>query len=521
MWLFSFVLSFHIQVQAASCDLSTVYRACNDLRTNAVNGTLKLSDGTEWKVPSADMTQMLAAQTEAQTRQFAEYVDSTIEDQAEVLSALNTVGKDQRLSDRFKMAFASSGIAALMTNLGSTVQMPIRLPLPPDSDSAPLKTVSPEDVQKLVSRFPKATQDRLKALAEKKQERFKGAGYGMITATKTPKNVEQEKIEKVKKIFSETKVNLIESIRRGRPDTALSNEEKSMLRRIETIQLKPPPEEGMEPTCNGGSLDAFYRSTDHTMTLCPAYYEQPSTQIAFVIGHEIGHSIDPCRSSSPLYSNKEDNSFTGGTDASRFLSGAKVYAKEIARNRHPLRSVENCLISKVNIRTVSAEDLKTIAALQALYTKYDQGLSEADYKKYRERYIKSQQDSPLCTQNEFINPEINEAMSDVYGSVALEAYLHDHPLQNRNDAIASIPLIGRTCEEAANVYGAILNMNAPDRYKDEHPKTHMRALLATQTPSLAKALQCTPIPACENDLMSFAAKRPAKPIVAPVSSGAK
>lgn len=96
-----------------------------------------------------------------------------------------------------------------------------------------------------------------------------------------------------------------------------TSEIKGMIKRIESITLKPLSldEYIEESTCS--SPNAFYLGTDHSVTICPQMVNYPKEGLMSLFTHELAHAIDPCVSG---YTYSEDsptrlfNSFPGSTN---------------------------------------------------------------------------------------------------------------------------------------------------------------------------------------------------------------
>lgn len=513
MMLIGLFLSFATHAAQPRCDRLFFRKACVESRAVAKDGVIQLSRGETLRLPETNNTPLTNEEME-------KYQDLIMQQQAEVLGILESASKKVSMSDRFKMSFLSSGLWGLAAELNggklNGFPLALRFPMPPNDPKAEPRTLTKDEFNQIVASFPIEDQTRLNAVAKnfvEKAKPFLTAGPA-VAGIATPAPVTEEKIKKANRIFSEAKENLAQSILRGRSESQLSAGEKSLLQRIQSVVLNRP--DGSSSSSCNGDLNASYLPHRHQIYLCEAYYDQPESQIAFVLGHEIGHSLDPCHSAGALYTDEGGKQFTDGK--MNDLKSLKIFAAGIPEGRHPLEATKKCLTTRRQIRAFSKSDLETVAGMEALYTKYDQLMSEKDYEEYRKRLTEDYVRQRECAVSGYMNTDVNEAMADVYGFVALEAHLRSQPPQSKQDAVAAIPFVEKFCDP---------NHPRPPtppelKYAEVHQDTSLRVDLAAQCPSLAKGLGCAPIVGayCENELLSYAAKMATPAQSTPVSSEA-
>lgn len=513
MILLGLAFSSIVLAAQATCDPSTLLKACRELQENAKDGVIQLSTGETFKVPGP--LNMDATQFEKQQ----EHADLTIQLQSEVLGILQSAGKKVAMSDRFKMAFVSSALWALQSyenakEGGTMGEIQIRLPMPPQDPQGKMKVITKDELMKIISTFSTQDQTRLKKIVREfstESKKFYSQFMAPTTAS-VPQTVSEEKVKNVQSIFSEVKENLVKTILRGRHDSDLTPAERSLVQRVQTVALKNP--DGLIDRACGNDLNAFYNPESHSISLCKAYYDQPESQIVMMLGHEIGHSLDPCGSSRPLYTSVDGSGYTAAV--TKWSRKGKVFAQEIPSGSHPLRQMKECIISKQQVRVVGKEEQKVAAEMDALYVKYQLHMSDADYQKYKKNAVRESVDQGECANSNYLNTEVNEAMADVYGFVALEAHLRSKPPGSKLDSIAAVPFISIVCNSSPQT-----EMPVQLKYSDPHQQVSSRSLFALQCPSLARSLGCQTDPetSCSNELLSYAAKMPTPAASTAVPSG--
>ncbi len=109
-------------------------------------------------------------------------------------------------------------------------------------------------------------------------------------------------IERVQNIFKETKEDILKILdNKITNDPGNKSKYDEMKKRINTITYLFPPVDQFLSRMSCPGPNAFYNPQNHSFTLCSQIMELPDTGIKTIIAHELGHSIDPCIISQPLY----------------------------------------------------------------------------------------------------------------------------------------------------------------------------------------------------------------------------
>ncbi len=164
----------------------------------------------------------------------------------------------------------------------------------------------------------------------------------------------------------------------------------------------PTPGSPLPSTCS--SLNAYFSPDIHTIVVCPQYLRMPIQALRNVIGHELGHVIDPCRNSCPLCQQKKPpvqatevvvseaaptshsepqlttlagdsaESYHSPAVAVEFrsngattLEGEKIMAYAEKASDYPFKSVVDCLGGFYSVKARTRDAKKITAALGRAY----------------------------------------------------------------------------------------------------------------------------------------------------------
>lgn len=328
--IFTLVLCFEANGQkyaADDCSLKALTNDCKDLGKNnksvpnpweeekkdSQQGSLPQASGSDYD--SADYSGYGGPESVAISEKMQELMVDT---QAELLETLPG-------SPRFKLALTGGmnlSILSSMLGLPSEVSKSrfmggtgqLMLPWPPHDPKAKVKSVNAESFKK--EYLEKLSSDQRTSLSkslENYQKKYSElyakmsenmpypapAGYGEAspaTAGDAKKNESREKLKaegnaRFEKLVEKAKALLIEELR-ARPLETTPEQTENMIKKIQNVKYTPVSAENS--VCAQGSLNAFYTPTENRLNICPAYYGKDDLTIITVLGHELGHAIDPC-----------------------------------------------------------------------------------------------------------------------------------------------------------------------------------------------------------------------------------
>ncbi len=101
-------------------------------------------------------------------------------------------------------------------------------------------------------------------------------------------------LEQIKKVY-------IEEALQGRDenDPKLDSATKSIVIRLRSLEIQGAS--NADESCKGKNVaNAFYDGMKHKMVVCNGLAKSSELMLLFVVGHEVGHSIDSCRLSTPF-----------------------------------------------------------------------------------------------------------------------------------------------------------------------------------------------------------------------------
>lgn len=167
---------------------------------------------------------------------------------------------------------------------------------------------------------------------------------------------------------------------------------EAMKKRIETIKLSSAPQQFYCTT-----PQAYYSPNTHSFVICPNISMMPDDALAFIIAHEMSHSIDPCATTQDLVRVSVDPSILSPPLATAFdkekypnflpfdyrakdsdsahiyrheksdLSnvGADIFSKRIAPSQFPFNKTLDCLAGGSSVGARRGNANKKIAGLEA------------------------------------------------------------------------------------------------------------------------------------------------------------
>ena len=385
------------------------------------------------------------------------------------------------------------------------------------------------------------------------------------------KEMAPERRQKVEQLVAFTRKAIVNSILDGRKYTELSEEEHAAIRKVETVTLSSKSMEKMkdDPNCVDGEPNAFYEPHTHTLSLCPELYNLPDSAIVSIVGHEIGHTIDPCESQFAAYTIDRDRlkkvqkslsadikdrghlklaeelddsgsdstalpaPFSGisATDVADFEKAGvlKLEASGIPSRRYILSDVYHCLSLPEGggfqgFNLAKAEHTaERVAAFRCERTPWLSFDSE------KKRLVDLLQKYPDCDLTTF-RQKIDEATADWLGASATSQFLgqHDYKLPNADTpagrlaplsffaALACMERNQVTSRTEQNYADAIDYIHRDlDIARDDHASTARRlTYIFLYNPGIRKAMGCRPSPLtfCDHEAPSGHGRAPANPL---------
>lgn len=173
----------------------------------------------------------------------------------------------------------------------------VQVPWPPEKSDQKMLLIPTEEVRRyLEGNYSTKTVDKFKQIASR--------NYKPPAVEKAPEIDPEMQIYKpvksstsvalVAKTFEQAKEYYAEEIRQGRADSQLSENERRLIERIKSANLK------FKDTCFG-SIGGEYNPNFHTIYICPDNIGIPQASLLFLLGHELHHINDSCRGQWSIY----------------------------------------------------------------------------------------------------------------------------------------------------------------------------------------------------------------------------
>lgn len=567
---------------SATCTAAGLTRSCDFFRDHAKDRRIELGDGTSFANPlSLASVPIAPAGGGLLGPDRAERQTKTLDAQARVLRAFESLPKDKKVSDTFKIAFENQmGDSAIARAVGETsktsaliITIPASLPWPPGDESAKISKVEPADLAAYLQKLPAKVQSEIKSAVHDYRQLTLAATSPATSQPAKTEPVSAERLKRMNELAEFARNSIIEEIRAGRADSQLSPEEKAQIEKVRTLRVAASDSVATHPQCAQISPDAINNPINHMLALCPSFANYPDSQLVFLFGHEFSHSFDPCFRGYPLlrldhakidafaaseselpsevksdpdrlkiyrqlkslpaktdYSNYEQLLAIGNPAALSYFVDkglVSVTAEAISADRDPTVSGAACLKKAGDFREVDAEGIRAFAA--ALADDVDEkSVNGADKSNLRASVEASLARHPQCAPTLAGGSQMTEVMADAWGAKALGRWLKEHPPKTEIEKIGSISTFAEdVCDAVQSVDSPGVVMKVSDLRdrmehfsREPHPpaRARLNSVILTE-PRVQEALGCksTAAPSCLA-LIGGASTSPASPTSPAVDS---
>ncbi|MFN8847086.1 MAG: hypothetical protein ACK5V3_08705 [Bdellovibrionales bacterium] len=389
-----------------------------------------------------------------------------------------------------------------------------------------VEEIGADKIQKLKKKY-----DELKTRSVVSGDSQKIQGGITQAAHRLRKESLEDSRKRQKQLFDHAKNSITNMIKDGRSDSDLTPEQKVLLARVEKVQLQyaDHPDSLATVACKDSMPNASFNPITETVHLCNNILDSPNAAILKIIGHEIGHAIDPCRASCSHV--MVDTAKLRRFDSAENLSPAVMYELAVFKKGYqsiqgkirlfsepgqmspelrelllkegiftydnpplpleiqPFDHVRSCLVNENKIDDITEQDLDIAVKLKIdTLKRLGQPLENIEPKEIRSRYAKS----AVCQGVDFKQTEVNEAMADMYGNYALREYLKEFPLQNKNDLLAiDAHSTIRTCDYVSTQETISTGLTQNSALHKTHPFEHNRVKnLTLEFPGIAEHFDC-------------------------------
>ena len=484
---------------AAKCDFESITNSCKMF--DPPGNKIPLKDGTY--IPKIKVLIDEAAQNSDkpdwsdQEKNYGQMIDA----QLEMLKILEEVPAG-KLSTQAK--FVISNAAGIYGGIfdpnydqyAATLPKNV-LPWPLGAKNAKVQAVDPIVVRNELRKILTPSQQRRMQTIFEKMTQGAAGQYSFRPREKHSLSEEMRNISAPRRARAESLVELvrtsmIKNIVGTRPKEQWSPEETAAVEKINAIEYRAGDNPNVKntPYCQGVLPNAFYDPASNTINLCTNFYNFPDSTIVAVLGHEMGHAVDPCGCQTHFHSidqKKLEGLWAGGQlpkdiekdeDLSTMAtmlgqigySGTKVTAfpfehylndpskieyfkKAGILNPGPgkvrtfkqdgnslegyfLNDVYKCLLSNTDgsFRQTTLAEIEE-AAETVVNKRREVAGSGFDAKKEKRRIVQAFIRYPQCYSPRS-QTQMGEAVSDWFGSKALGEFLATQKLESQEDRLA-------------------------------------------------------------------------------------
>ena len=363
-------------------------------------------------------------------------------------------------------------------------------------------------------------------------------GYDPVADAKSTTPEQLAKLDDAVKFAKNALINVVLN---GRKESEITPEEQESILKIRMIRYRAPTDPMVynNSLCNTKLGMAFYMPSENTINICASENQYPMEGLIRTLGHEMGHSIDPCnfQFSPNVFTVSADTASLLSKDNSpeakiliadradcdqkkiepctiRMLNASayaamikvgvlkSVFAPHTGLQKYPFESITQCLISEQGGGFHSNQS--DIRELQLAATDYMNRLHEGETLTPAAQKAENDKIKTLLTlkpecKTAFLseNSKMQEAMADWFGTNVGSAYLKEHPRtadtpENRVKPIEM--LTADYCESKALMEQPGDHSSMVDSYIDDpHPDdAHRLEDIQLRDPEFQKYVGCKP-----------------------------
>lgn len=314
---------------APACTLEGITQDCAAFDPEKVGRKITLPDGTfipnfaykPWKHDKREDGK--EDDFVRRDREQSEAEEKSLQVREKLSELLNGLGK-AKVSLRFALAVTDSGgspgqLEDIWMRWVKTPPDPeddgayLRLPFPPEDAKAVPKYVTFKEVRDWLDKNLGAEQDNVrKALKASEDAGKKARDKESTDQDRKDRELLPERVTRVNALFEIAKEKVSKLFETRLADSKLTAEAKTDLQnavaKVKRLKFRAPthPKVVGNPNCQAPIPNAWYEPSSMTVSLCPAFYNYPDTTLMEILGHEIGHSVDPCNSQCPVCSIDKD-----------------------------------------------------------------------------------------------------------------------------------------------------------------------------------------------------------------------
>lgn len=468
--------------QEKQCSAENLTAECRAF--DSLPPVIVLPDGTSFKNPrKSQQIVNPPANTSMSNQKMLEMQDDLLEVQVDFVRTLDKVS----LSEKFKSALAN--LLYLNLNLDETGELSLEkipgatesnqqlyfvtVPWPPDDNKSKLQLRSPQEVLEYLNKtLPLDAKKNLKKMADTRKKYYMGFSKPPVQTDVNISTVTEARKKRIADLVQFAKDSIVRTLTGGRDLKLLTPEMQALVLKVQSVEYNSRVDSASRKThCNGGP-NAFYNPANNKFEICDSMMNFPDSQLITVIGHEIGHAIDPCNCisgvqkinsqllssylnmPSPIMTSDEREILTYiGEAKETALNWDYYFSSElfnefkrvelftpktppVSYEKYPLLGARDCIVTGSKLRSVSKDKIPKMVDELALDRKKGEGLKTTDAEK--KDYIQRFQKFPDCISDFGKSSEVAESMSDMIGANVFADYLRQNPIKTVEEKIGSL-----------------------------------------------------------------------------------
>ncbi len=539
LFFISFFFSWAESNQAKRvCTLNGLSDNCRFFQDNRDKAEFVMADGSRFANPFYDPQRPAVPPAEAVGQNAAKMEERALEAQASLLAR-----SDLGSHERFRLALTSKMTLATIGSFSTLPEVPaaafLVLPWPPPAFSQVQSVPFRDFKDKYLDQLPKVARDELLEHARALKALSQGGmNYSAESQIASPQVDKAALGQRALRAFEKAKSLMLQEILKGRSPSALSSDEVLLYEKVNSVRFEGV-DFGETLGCKNTPVNAFYSSYSHQVQVCSTLANYPEAQLVAILGHELGHAIDPCvchkhlhrintsslqgepgeelaqeiaanPSKRAVYQDLRDQVLRGETlrllheaDSNSELqrwAESRGLTSPIVRgfplDRYPQREVLACLFEQGGLRDLTREEIIEIARLTNRYYVSVSGEQQTSHQRLESEAklvadLRRLPRSCIVTSTH-MSSNSSELMADYWGSRVLGRYLEQNPAQTQLEKIAALSFFApNACKDQSlgpglagfhSFQGHLLNRERIDRVYLADPRTQ-RAMGCAPDPS--------------------------------------
>lgn len=393
--------------QEKQCSAENLTAECRAF--DSLPPVIVLPDGTSFKNPrKSQYTVIPVASAPMSNEKMLEIQDEQLDAQANLVKSLETAP----VSEKFKSALANlfyldldlseSGVLSLAQkpgapSSGAQQSFPVTISWPPEDNKAKLQMRSVQEILDYLNKsLPLETKKILKKFTDSRNKFSSGYSTQVAQPNGNMSVVTDARNKRIEDLIKFAKDSIERTLTGGRKIESLPPELQDLVRKVRSVEYNTSMSPELEKEVCEAGPNAAYTPLNNKFQICESAKNFPDSQLVTIIGHEIGHAIDSCNSSSGVQKVNSNLLDSFLANQSPLMTGEELailnrirQTKETALDieyyfspevfgefkkvelftpkiqgvnfeKYPLLTVRDCIIKGSNLRSFSKNEIKEI-----------------------------------------------------------------------------------------------------------------------------------------------------------------